>query len=78
MVDRMTSVVIHGWEKGLKTISLMHLIVREGSVSMQDAKQLVEGLLAGKEIEMKIKSVSSLDAIGKELSDIGACYRIKK
>jgi hypothetical protein len=74
----MTSVVIHGWEKGLKTISLMHLLVRETGVSMQEAKRLVEELVAGQKIELKIKSVSSLEGISNELSDIGACYNIKK
>jgi hypothetical protein len=46
----MCDVIITGWKPGLQTISLIRLLRANSDMTLQQAKQAVEGLMEGKEI----------------------------
>ena len=63
--------VITGWRPGVKTISLMDVLRKYGSMGLKQAKQEVDGLLVGKPIhlpglngEAVVKARAELEALG--------------
>jgi ribosomal protein L7/L12 len=63
--------VITGWRPGVKTISLMDALRKYGGMGLKQAKQEVDGLLAGKHIhlsgldgEVIVKARAELEALG--------------
>lgn len=71
----MGNVTIYGWEKDIKTISLMRFLVRVAGMTMHEAKQQVDGLLAGEDIKFSTTSQNPPENYAEELEEIGALWR---
>jgi ribosomal protein L7/L12 len=67
--------VIAGWRPGLKTISLMDALRRYKGVGLKQAKQEVDGLLAGQSIRLPDLNAEAIAKAQAELEALGCVYR---
>ena len=67
----MTALKLVGWEKGIKTVSLINAICEYTGSSLSQAKSLVEELLAGKAITIEFADDATMKAFRSRAISFG-------
>jgi hypothetical protein len=68
----MQTVKLINWLEGLRKVSLARAIQKYGSVSLSEAKHLVDKLLANQVVEVPFSSKANVDLFIQEATTLGA------
>jgi ribosomal protein L7/L12 len=67
----MMDLVIKGWQRGVKTISLVDALRKYKGIGLKQAKQEVDGLLAGESIHLSNMDALTIASARAELEALG-------
>ena len=70
----MTTLHLVGWQKGLKTVSLIAAIRRSSGLSLFEAKRAVERLLDGERIELIFATEVAAKEFQREATGLGVLF----
>jgi len=68
---------IVGWREGLLKISMNHVLQEHLSLGLKDAKDCVDGVLAGKPVSFTLEDSVSAELVANALADVGAIVEIE-
>ena len=66
--------VIVGWAKGFKAVSMMRILMARCGMRLKEAKQVVEDLLEGKTIRVTCRAKNEFEIFRKEVEETGAVF----
>ena len=68
---------IVGWREGLRKISMNDVFREHLSLTLSDAKDCVDDVLAGKVVSLTLENSASGDVLAKALEEVGAIVEIE-
>jgi len=73
----MPRVEITGWSKGLQTVSCIQLLHSSATLTLTEAKRVVENVLGGKTQEVHVRSEPDAHLLVSALAKLGAAAHIR-
>jgi len=74
----MNTVIFTGWKEGLKKISLTNLLREKAGLSLTQAKLNVDAIVDGVTIEVKCSTISKMESLVREATELGAICKVSK
>ncbi|HYU17078.1 MAG TPA: hypothetical protein VEQ11_00085 [Chloroflexota bacterium] len=74
----MQRVLLTGWERGLRKVSLARLLQERAGLSLATAKGLVDRCLAGEIMTVELASIEDAEALVREAGRLGATAELDR